>query len=52
MSISNCCLIVRLLSQSIRSKKDFGNPYLLQKVVEHYDIQQVRFNISFCFSIF
>lgn len=29
------------LTDSIRSKKDFGNPYILKKVIDHYHIEEV-----------
>mmetsp|Transcript_22429 Transcript_22429/g.32712 ORF Transcript_22429/g.32712 Transcript_22429/m.32712 type:complete len:193 (+) Transcript_22429:42-620(+) len=32
------------LTESIRSKKDFGNPYILQKVVDFYHIDQYGSN--------
>jgi hypothetical protein len=30
--------------QSIRSNKEFGNPYILNKVVEHFNIDQFGTN--------
>jgi hypothetical protein len=29
------------LTDSIRTKKDFGNPYILQKVIDYYHIDEV-----------
>lgn len=29
------------LTSSIKSKKDFGNPYILQKVIDYYKIDEV-----------
>jgi hypothetical protein len=33
------------LTTNIRSKKDFGNPQILQKVIDHFNIDQVFLQI-------
>jgi hypothetical protein len=41
------------LTDSIRTKKDFGNPYILQKVIDYYHIDEVVRSLpsSFHFSL-